>query len=584
MVTKDLPIWNLTDFYPSNDSKEFENDLSDLKLKIINFSKKYKGKLKDFIPSKISSVISDFENIEELIGKIKSYIFLFYCTDQLNSKKTTFYQMVQEKLKVLESQLLFFTIELNKIDEKLFKSTEKSKYYVWIKNLRKYKKYQKSETTEKILLDKSTTSSNAWIRLFDETMARLRFNFRKKSLNESEILNLLSSPNKSKRKEASISFATKLKENIHLFTMITNVLSKDLQIENKIRGFKKPDDSRHLGNQVDAEDVKCLSETVKKNYKNLSHRYYHYKAKKFKVKKLDYWDRNAPYPNQSNQNIDWNEAKDIVTKSYKRFDPRISKIVEMFFDKSWIHASVIDGKTSGAFAHPTVPSCHPYILLNYQNKTRDVMTLAHELGHGVHQYLANSNGLLLSDTPLTLAETASVFGEMLTFKFLLENSKSIEQRKTILRSKIEDMINTVVRQISFYEFEKQIHEKRQLSELSVNDINNIWMSTQKDSLGPSIKFDKNYKYFWAYIPHFIHSPFYVYAYAFGDCLVNSLYSKYDNGHVNFNDLYIDLLKAGGTKHYSNLLEQFDLDAKDTSFWQGGLNIIENLINELEKLD
>ena len=583
MAYKKLPVWNLTDFYPSHDSKEFEKDMFNLKDKIKKFSTKYKGNVRNFIPEKIEMVISEFESIEELIGKIKSYVFLFYCTDQLNTKKSNFYQSVKEKLNVLESQLLFFTIELNKINENLFNSLKNSKYFVWIKNQRKYKKFQKNEATEKILLDKSITSSNSWIRLFDETMARLKFDFRKKKLNESQILNLMSSNDSKKRKEASISFSNKLKDNIHLFSMITNVLSKDLQIDNKIRGFTNPDSARHLSNQVDAEDVNCLSQTVKKNYKFLSYRYYKYKAKIFKVKKLNYWDRNAPYPKQVQQNIKWEEAKDIVIQSYNKFDTRIAKIVKMFFTKSWIHAPVNDGKTSGAFAHPTVPSCHPYILVNFQNKTRDVMTLAHELGHGVHQYLANENGLLLSDTPLTLAETASVFGEMLTFRFILEASKNNEQRKTILRSKIEDMLNTVIRQIAFYEFEKQLHTARQNCELKVDEINEIWMSTQKESLGPSIKFDENYKYFWAYIPHFIHSPFYVYAYAFGDCLVNSLYSKYDNGHLNFNNLYINLLRSGGTKHYSTLLKKFDLDAKDPKFWQDGLNIINNLIDELEQL-
>ena len=340
---------------------------------------------------------------------------------------------------------------------------------------RKFKKYQKTESVEKILLDKSITSSNSWIRLFDETMARLKFDFRGKKLNESQVLNLLSSNDQLKRKEAAKSFGKTLSENIHLFSRITNTLSKDLQIENSIRGFKDVDSSRHLSNQVDPEDVDCLANTVQENYKNLSHRYYKYKAKVFKVKKLNYWDRNAPYPGQQIQNIPWSQAKKIVIDSYKKFDERISNIVELFFNNSWIHASVQNGKTSGAFAHPTVPSVHPYILLNYQNKVRDVMTLSHELGHGVHQYLANKNGLLLSDTPLTLAETASVFGEMLTFRSILSNTKSIKQKKMVLRSKIEDMLNTVIRQISFYQFEKELHKKRIEGELSVDEISNIWI-------------------------------------------------------------------------------------------------------------
>ncbi len=578
-----LPIWNLKDFYPSHNSKEFDKDLNVLEKLINKFSKSYKGNLSKLSPNKLIDVISNYEKIEEIIIKVKSYTFLLYCTDQLNEIKSVFYQKTSEDLTKLEGKLIFFGLEINKLPNKNLNEIKNSKYYVWLKIQRKFKKYQKNENIEKVLLDKSTTSSNSWIRLFDETMARMKFDLAGKELNESEILNLISSKNPKTRENAAKVFGKTLKQNIHLFSMITNTLSKDLQIDNSLRGFAKPDSSRHLSNQVDAADVECLSETVKKNYKNLSHRYYKYKARIFKTKKLNYWDRNAPYPNQGVQNIKWSEAKQIVLESYEKFDKRISDIVLLFFKNSWIHAEVVNGKTSGAFAHPTVPSVHPYILLNYQNKVRDVMTLSHELGHGVHQYLANHNGLLLSSTPLTLAETASVFGEMLTFRSILSGTKSKEQRKFVLRSKIEDMLNTVVRQISFYEFEKKIHSQRLLGELSSELICEYWLETQKESLGDSIKLDGDYKYFWAYIPHFIHSPFYVYAYAFGDCLVNSLYAKYEEGLKNFNDKYINLLKSGGSIEYSKLLKNFDLDPKSSTFWQSGLNLIKKLIDDLEEL-
>ena len=578
-----LPIWNLKDFYPSHDSKEFKNDLIELEKIISNFSKTNKGNLSKLSPQKLIDVISKYEEIEELIVKIKSYIFLLYCTDQLNEIKSVFYQKTSEDLTKLEGRLIFFGLEINKLSSKNLHNIKNSKYHVWLKIQRKFKRYQKNENIEKVLLDKSITSSNSWIRLFDETMARLKFDFAGKKLNESEILNLISSKNPKKREKAAKVFGKTLKQNIHLFSIITNTLSKDLQLDNSIRGFAKPDSSRHLSNQVDAADVDCLADTVKKNYKSLSHRYYRYKAKIFKTKQLHYWDRNAPYPNQSVQNINWSEAKKIVLESYEKFDKRISDVVKLFFKNSWIHAEVLNGKTSGAFAHPTVPSVHPYILLNYQNKVRDVMTLSHELGHGVHQYLANNNGLLLSSTPLTLAETASVFGEMLTFRSILSGTKSIEKRKVVLRSKIEDMLNTVVRQISFYEFEKKIHSQRLLGELSTELICSFWLETQNESLGDSVKLDGDYKYFWAYIPHFIHSPFYVYAYAFGDCLVNSLYAKYEEGLKDFNDKYIYLLKSGGSIEYSELLKNFDLDPKNSKFWQSGLNLIKKLIDDLEEL-
>lgn len=583
MKNLELPIWDLTDFYPSSDSKEFKDDMTSLDLEVISFCKKYKGKISEVKTQNIDNVISEYEKIEELIVKIKSYIFLYYCTDQLDQEKVIFYQKTQETVNQIESKLVFFTLEINKLNQSKLSNGFKSKYLSWINIQRQFKKYQKNESIEKLLIDKSNTSSNAWIRLFDETMARLSFNLNGKKLNETEILDLLSSNNPAKREQAAEVFGKTLKENIYLFSIITNTLSKDLQIENSLRGFKKCDSSRHLNNQVDPEDVDCLVKTVKKNYADLSHRYYKYKAKAFNVKKLNFWDRNAPYPNQKSQKISWEVAREIVEKAYKDFDNKVYDIIKLFFSNSWIHAPVSNGKMSGAFAHPATPSLHPYILINYQNKVRDVMTLAHELGHGLHQFLANDKGLLLSNTPLTLAETASVFGEMLTFQSILKKAKTNLQKKNILRSKIEDMLNTVIRQIAFYEFEKEVHSKRINGELSVDEINEIWLKTQKESFGDSIKISGNYKYFWAYIPHFIHSPFYVYAYAFGDCLVNSLYAKYESGDDKFNENYIEMLKSGGSRNYKELLKDFDLNPKDPEFWQSGLNIIKKLIDDLEQL-
>ena len=577
------PQWNLKEFYDSYKSEKIETDIEKIRSSTINFNKKYKNTLKNLSNKKIIQSIKEFEKIEERIGKLKSYIYLIYCTNQLDTEIVAFYQKVNEQLTNIDSNLLFFCLELNSLSEKKINVLEGNRFFVWLKNLRKFKNYQKKEEIEKILLDKNLTSSNSWIRLFDQTMAGIKFSFKNKNLNESEILNLLSSSNSSTRKLAAKSFSSGLKSNINIFSIITNTLSKDLDIDREIRGFKFSESFRHLNNQVEKKDVDCLTETVIENYKTLSHRYYRYKAKKFNVSKLEYWDRNAPYPNQKEIKINWNEAKKIVLEAYSRFDIRVSDIANEFFEKSWIDAKVVKGKTSGAFSHPTVPSSHPFILLNFQNKLRDVMTLAHELGHGVHQYLANKQGYLLSDTPLTIAETASVFGEMLTFQSILKNCKTETDKKNILRSKIEDMLNTVVRQISFFSFERLLHEQRISGELTVDQINNIWMETQSKSLGKAIKLNDDYKYLWSYIPHFIHSPFYVYAYAFGDCLVNSLYAKYEQGYKDFNNKYINLLKSGGSKNYKVLLRDFNLDPEKKEFWQDGLNIIKNMIDELEQL-
>ncbi len=578
-----LPVWNLADFYPNYQSKLIDDDLCELEVKVLSFYKKYKSKLRLLKVNDLIKSIQEYEKLEEKIYFIKSFSFLTHCTDQLDKSKNKFYQKTEEILSNIEKNLIFFGIELNKINKNKFKLLSKSKYKSWIENLNKFKKFQKTESVEKILMEKSITSSSAWIKFFDQTMTRLKFPFKKKLLSETEILNLFSSSDSKIRKEASLSFGKTLKNNIFLFTFIMNNISKDLDIDKNLRGFKYSESSRHLSNQIDKEDVDSLVQTVKKNYKSICHEYYSYKAKCFGKKKLNFWDRNAPYPKSKVNTIGWENAKKIVLDSYYEFDDRIGSIAENFFDKSWIHAKPMNGKTSGAFSHPTVPSCHPYILLNFQGKTRDVMTLAHELGHGVHQYLANRQGLLLADTPLTLAETASVFGEMLTFKSMLKNAKDKTEKIFLLRSKIEDMINTVFRQISFFIFEREIHSLRTKSELSEDDISTEWIKSQKESLGKSVLLTKEYDAFWAYIPHFIHSPFYVYAYAFGDCLVNSLYSKYEESPTGFNDKYLQLLKSGGSRDYKILLQTFGLNPKEDNFWQMGMNLIKNLIDELKKI-
>ena len=578
-----LPTWDLKDFYDSYQSKKISKDILSLDKLAKKFANLYKNKLSAISSKDLVKSLFDYETLEEKISYIKSFAFLTHCTDQLNTDKTKFFQFIQEKMSDIEKNTIFYTIEINKLSKKKLSHLINTKYASWVINLNKIKKYQKTEQVESLLMEKSITSSSAWIKFFDQTMARLKFPYKGKVLTETEMLNLFSSSNAQVRKDAAISFGTTLKNNIFNFTCVMNNISKDLDIEKNLRGFEFSESSRHLSNQIEKKDVDSLVLTVTKNYSKICHRYYKYKAKKFKVSRLDFWDRNAPYPNSRDYKVSWEKAKKIVLDSYYKFDLKMGKIAQLFFDNSWIHANIQKGKSSGAFAHPTVPSCHPYILVNFQGKIRDVMTLSHELGHGIHQFLANKNGLFLADTPLTLAETASVFGEMLTFRSLLENSKSINEKKYLLRSKIEDMMNTVFRQISFFKFERKIHEGRINGELTEEEISEIWMKTQEENFGNSIRFTKEYKYFWAYIPHFIHSPFYVYAYAFGDCLVNSLYSKYREGHKDFNSKYIELLKSGGTVPYHNLLKGFELNPEKKDFWQMGLNLIKNLMDDLEQL-
>ena len=327
-----------------------------------------------------------------------------------------------------------------------------------------------------------------------------------------------------------------------------------------------------------------MRDAVVAAYPRLSHRYYALKAKWLGLDKLQVWDRNAPLPKDDDRKIPWTEARQTVLDAYAGFDPRMAELAAPFFDHGWIDAGVKPGKAPGAFAHPTVTDVHPYVLLNYLGKQRDVMTLAHELGHGVHQRLAAGQGELLSSTPLTLAETASVFGEMLTFRRLLDAAPDKAARKILLASKTEDMINTVVRQIAFYDFESKLHAARREGELTPDDINALWMSVQAESLGPVFEFMPGYETFWTYIPHFIHSPFYVYAYAFGDGLVNALYAVYQEGDPAFQEKYFALLEAGGSKHHKALLAPFGLDASDPKFWDKGLSLIASMIDELEAME
>ncbi len=581
-----LPVWNLKDLYLSPNSTGLKKDLNNLRLATKKFEKKYNNKIIKLNAKQLYQSIIELEKIDIKIDKIMSYAHLLVAEDGNNEKNKIFYQQMQEQITSIASSIVFYSLQLNLIKDsslkKLFSNPSLKIYKNWITNTRKFKPYQLDLKTEKLLQEKSITSKSAWIRLFDDTIASLKFSFKGKDLSSAEIFNFLSDKNENNRKNAAKSVAVVLKQNIKLFTTITNTLAKDKSINDKWRGLPNPVSSRNLSNVVEDDVVNALSETVIENYPKIAHRYYKIKAKWLKKKKLMYWDRNAPLPFQSQSIYSWNEAKQIVTDAYLQFDKRAGDIVKKFFDNSWIHAPVIPGKSPGAFAASTVPSVHPYILVNYQGKARDIATLAHELGHGIHQYLAGKKQTHFNaSTPLTLAETASVFGEMLTFKSLLSSTSNKNERRGMLANKIEDMLNTVVRQIAFFEFEKNIHEQRKIKELSVNEICNVWMDVQKKSLGPHIKFDDDYKYFWSYIPHFIHSPFYVYAYAFGDCLVNSLFNVYENNSNNFENKYITLLESGGSNSYDQLLKPFGLNPKRNDFWQKGINVIENFIDQLE---
>ena len=581
-----IPNWDLSDFYSSISDKQINRDLDEIKKRSEDFEKKYQDKISEITGSDLYSAIKEYEDVSEIMGKLISYAYLNYASDLSNQDYVSFYQNISEKISEYESKFIFFTLGINNLEDdkiaNLLKDQDLAKYSPFIRDLRTFKKYQLSEELEKFSLEKNTSSKSAFVRLFDETVNNLKFTYDNKTLNSQEIFDLMGNKDGEVRKKAGKAIGKTFSENSKIFAFITNILAKDKAIDDKWRGFERPISSRNLSNFVEDEIVDVMVSTVKKNYQNISHRYYKAKAKMLGMDHLNYWDRNAPLPNQSQDRMGWETAKNLVLKSYEEFSPKMREIGQVFFDKNWIDAKVKNGKDSGAFSHPTIPSVHPYILMNFQGKVRDVMTLAHELGHGIHQVLAAKQGYLQSSTPLTLAETASVFGEQLTFQNILKNESDDQKKKLIIAGKVEDMINTVIRQIAFLEFERKIHDQRKSGEIPLDQICNFWMEVQKESLGDIFNYDKEYKYFWSYIPHFIHSPFYVYSYAFGDCLVNSLYGIYSSGKIdNFEDKYLEMLSSGGTKHHKELLKPFNLSIANEEFWQSGLDVISSYIDKIE---
>ncbi|MGA9546645.1 MAG: M3 family oligoendopeptidase [Rhodomicrobium sp.] len=585
-----LPGWNLADLYPDGGA-QLHADVERAARGAAEFRETYASKLDALArenPAELARAIAAYEAQSDLMGRIGSYAYLNYVTNTSDPARAKLFGDAQDKLTSVSTQLLFFELELNRIDDAAMDAALKEPalayYKPWFTDLRKERPYQLSDEIERLFHEKAMTGPAAWSRLFNETLTSLRFEVDGETLTLEPALNLLSDSNPEKRAAAADALAKVLKGNVRLFTLIMNTLAKDKEISDRWRGFPDVASSRHLANRVEPEVVDALVKAVRDSYPRLSHRYYALKAKWLRMDKLNYWDRNAPISREPEPVIEWKDARSTVIEAYHRFSPRMAEIADGFFGKNWIDAPVREGKSPGAFSHPTVPSAHPYIMMNYIGKPRDVMTLAHELGHGVHQVLANAQGALMAYTPLTLAETASVFGEMLTFKALLNQTQNPREKKALLAQKVEDKINTVVRQIAFYQFERMVHQARRDGELTSDKLGEFWLSVQGESLGPAIRLNDGYDAYWTYVSHFVHSPFYVYAYAFGDCLVNSLYAAYERAPEGFEGRYLDMLRAGGTKHHKELLAPFGLDATDPGFWAMGLKVIEDMITELEALE
>jgi oligoendopeptidase F len=584
-----LPEWNLDDLYTGEKAAELQKDMDWLETACADFAAAYEGKMAGLDAMGLLDAVRRYEAIDVAAGRVMSFAGLRYYQETTNASRAKFMSDYQDKITTFTTPLVFWSLEFNRLDDRhldaLYSAdADLARYRPVLDRMRAMKPYQLSDELEKFLHDQSTVGASAWNKLFDETLAGLDFDLEGQKVGIETLLNQLTEQKRDKREAAAHELARIFDENLKIFARVHNTLAKDKEIEDRWRGFPTAQTARHLSNHVEPEVVEALRNAVVAAYPRLSHRYYRLKAKWLGLDKLQVWDRNAPLPMESDRIVAWDEARQIVTDAYAAFDPELAKLTEPFFEEGWIDAAVKPGKAPGAFAHPTVTTVHPYVMLNYLGKPRDVMTLAHELGHGVHQVLAARQGELLSSTPLTLAETASVFGEMLTFRKLLSGAKTKMERKVLLAGKVEDMINTVVRQIAFYDFEIKLHAARREGELTPDDINALWMSVQAESLGDAFEFFEGYKTYWAYIPHFVHSPFYVYAYAFGDGLVNALYAVYEEGDASFQEKYFDMLRAGGSKHHKELLAPFGLDASDPAFWDKGLSMIEGLIDELEALE
>lgn len=588
-LSSSLPEWSLDDLYQGFNADDLLADQQFVRDAADRLAKAWKNSLYQASASELAEVISTYEQISEKLGRMTSFTDLAFAADMSEAETARQAQMMRELESEISAKLVFIELELANLDDAVMDqhlSEPKLAYWQpWLRIVRAFRKHQLSEDMETLLLERQPSGRAAWIRLFDETAASLKFPIDDAMVGEAEVLDMMSDPDPVVREKAGRSRSKVLAENSRLMTLIFNTIAKDKSVDDKWRHFDRPVSSRNLANDVEDEVVDALATAVTHRMPDLTHRYYALKARWMGKEQLPWWDRNAPVPGEDPRKFSWDEAKDLILSAFREFDPSMAEIAGWFFERGWIDAPTRDGKASGAFSHPTVPSAHPYILMNYSGNTRDVMTLAHELGHGVHQVLAAPRGHLMCSTPLTLAETASVFGEMLVFRKLLSLTEDPVQRRALLANKIEDMLNTVVRQIGFHNFETRFHDARKQGELTPEQIADLWIETQADALGPAIQMDETYRPIWGFIPHFIHVPFYVYAYAFGDCLVNALWQVYTQAEdkSDFVANYLDLLRAGGVNRHDVALAPFGLDARQETFWGLGLDMIAGMIDDLEAM-
>ncbi|MFH0812421.1 MAG: M3 family oligoendopeptidase [Pseudomonadota bacterium] len=582
-VARDV-VWCLDDLYLGPKDPNLQADERWCKEEAERFSDTYLGKVGKLSPQALFGAIQRFEKLQERSGKLLSFAYLFFSTQTQSAEASSLWQEFQEFNSILHRDTLFFELEWSQLDDdqaqEFMESPEVARYRHYLLTLRKFKPHLLNEREERLLAEKQPIGTPAWCTLFDKVMSHLRFGVSQRS--EAEVLSDLYHPDRKVRKKAALEFTTGLESVLHIVTHIFNTILLDKSITDRLRNYPHWLRARNLLNEADDEMVEGLVRAVFFRY-DLVKRYYRLKQKLLGYDTLFDYDRYAPLPELPAQTFTWEEAKELVLAAYSNFSSKMAGIVKFFFDEGWIHAAVIPGKISGAFSHPTVPRVHPFILLNYTGTHRDVMTLAHELGHGIHQYLARKQGFLNSETPLITAEMASVFGEMLVFQYLLKQITDPGTRIALLCTKLEDVFATIFRQVSMNRFEDGVHkERREKGELASERLSQIWMNTQKEMFGGAVELLDHYRIWWAYIPHFFHSPGYIYAYAFGELLVLALYQQYKEKEADFVPLYVELLEAGGKKSPKELLQPFGINLADPQFWHQGLTVLEDLLQEAEK--
>lgn len=578
--------WDLSDLYSSPGDKELQKDKTALRNLANQYSENYKGKVAGLTPEQFAKALEDYEEIVQLAGKIGSYAQLIWSTNTEDASLGKLLQEARELGSEISQKLVFFNVEWLKVDDEkaelIINSGEVSRWKHYLVTSRRYKEHTLSEDAEKVMSAKSVTSRYPWNRYFDETLGAARFELDGESLTEQQVLSKLHSPDRDHRKKAHESLTTTFQDYSRTLTFVFNTILADKQTNDKLRGYDSWISSRNLANEIDQSTVDSLVDAVTGKYE-LVQRYYKLKRTLLGYDKLYDYDRYAPLMKNRKQ-IKWDQARENVLEAYGDFHPEMKRIAAEFFDKRWIDASIKPGKRGGAYSASTVTSIHPYVFMNYDGQLRDVQTLAHELGHGVHQYLSRKQGELQSSTPLTTAETASVFGEMLVFNRLMNSLTDPEEKLALLVSKIDDTIATVFRQISMNRFEDKIHTaRRNEGEQTTEEFSAHWYDTQKALYGDSVEITDEYRLWWCYIPHFLHTPGYVYAYAFGELLVLALYNAYKNGQEGFEESYIELLEAGGSDWPHNLVEKLGIDIRDKEFWNQGLTLFEQMIEQAEEL-